>query len=597
MIDLLFGLVLIVVPFLAIKLFSNKRDGFVFVLFFVILFHTLLAIITQFFGIFYYSVVLGAALLADLILLFLIFRKKNLQVTSYKLQVASFKKIDWVLVFVIVVGFLTLYQVHFNYTGKINLATDQTVSYHEAKNINYVYPYFSDEWYAVALINSSISLHHLPTTNPFDNSFFANLELFFHSFVSEIVLILNLNATAQYTLLSIFVNLLIIILAYLYLLQNNVSKIISGISALSCLYITCGANVPGLWHLIPFNLGIILFLILMYFAKTNNFKITALCFLLGCAFYLPMFVFYFLGFAYVVFMHYKNQQKLLFKMLGILGLILFVVLPVIILILLILPTAGALNYIFSRLFFNSFFAPYMPQYAVYNMILWPVILFAIVGIYSAYRSNKLIFLQFLFLIFMWSTYSFTSFRFMIEYERVVILASIIITIIAGLGLNFVFQNLKFTWLKYLQVYFLLLFLVFVPFYTQRQMWQKLVLLEPKTGLVGYAKAPANNYLTVDDLRIFSNIKNAKFLSLPWKGTVLGTSTNNYPVVTKEGTLSMGKEAWVNNFLMANCADKIKMAKNWDVQYVYLPKFDCNNFAEVDESKENLVLYKVNYNAN
>jgi hypothetical protein len=593
-ISFILGLILLAIPFLAVVLFKDKKIGFVFVLFFSILFHVFLAIITQILGIFYYSVIVFATILANIILLFFILKK--IKFAGFKFQASSFKKFDWALMFVIIVGFLTLSQVHYNYTGKINLATDRQVGYHEVKNMQYVYPYFSDEWYSTALIKNSINSHFLPITNPYDNSFFLNLELFFHSFLAEIILILVLDPLTQYTLLSIFFNLLILVLVYLFLRINNLSKSICAISALSLLYITCGANLPGLWHLIPFNMGIIMFLILIIFVFLKNLKMVLASAILGSFFYPPLFLFYFLGLISTFFEKYKYKREILFKIIGFILLFLFVFVPVVYVLLMISPLASAINYIFSRLFFISFTAPYISQFAVYNIILLPIILLAIFGIYYVFKNKKWLFFQFLLGILMWFVYSLTASRFMVECERIVVLTSIIVTIVAGFGLSeltkyIINKKIKDRYTNFVEVLILILFLVFIPFYTQREGWRSLTLLEPKSGMQAFPKAPANNYLTKDDLRIFKNIKNARFLSIPWKGTVIGTVTDNLPVITKEGTISMGKENTVNNFLNADCVGKKTIAEKLKIDYIYLYNFDCSDFKKLDQSKENIYLYQ------
>jgi hypothetical protein len=602
MISFIFGLVLLIIPFLAVASFKDKKVGFVFVLFFSIVLHVALAILTQSVGIFYYGVIIGITLVADLILLFFVFKSHSLQPTSYKLQP---NKIDWALMFVIIVGFLTLLQVHYNYTGKINLATDRQVSYHEVRNMQYVYPYFSDEWYSVALITSSINNHALPIANPYDNSFFPNLELFFHSFLAEIILILNLNPLTQYTLLSIFFNLLIIVLVYLLLRINNLSKNICAISALSVLYITCGANMPGLWNLIPFNMGIILCLIMYIFVSIKNSKMVIVSSVLGSLFYPPLFIFYFLGLVSAFFEKYKHlfvqvsKKEILLKVLGCFVLIIFVIAPAIYLILLASPFSGVINYGISRIFFVSFTAPYVPEYLIYNIILSPVILLAIFGISYIFKNKKWLLFQFLLGGMMWSRYSQTLSRFMIEYERIVILTAIIISIITGFALfeikkYLIFKKINPKYIKFTEIFILVLFLVFIPLYTQRESWRNLVLIEPQSKLLGFPKAPANNYLTQEDLKIFKNIENAKFLSIPWKGTVIGTATNNYPVVTKEGTISMGKEDLINIFFDEDCVGKKNIAESLKIDYVYLYDFTCPGFEKIDQSKEGLILYKILY---
>ena len=191
----------------------------------------------------------------------------------------------------------------------------------------------------------------------------------------------------------------------------------------------------------------------------------------------------------------------------------------------------------------------------------------------------------------WIFYSFTINRFVIEYERVVFFISILITIISGFGLNWLEKRARI--LKFVEIGAIVLFLLFVPLYTQRENWKMLILANTSNGTVSYPKAPANTYLTNDDLIIFGNIKNKRFLSIPWKGTVLGVATGNYPLVSKEGNMFTGQEIIYKNFLDSDCSVKKNMAKNMNLDYVYTNTFECSSFEKVSESSEGLVLYKFN----
>jgi hypothetical protein len=594
MIQLIAGIILLAIPFILLDIFLDKKKGFIYVLFFLLLFHTILAVLTQASGIFYYWLVLAISALADLVLLVFYFRARNKKKLPFR-----FPKIDWILLIVVAIACLTLCQVHYNYTGKINLATDKLVSYHEVKNMEYIYPYFSDEWYAVSLIKHSINSHSLPVINILDNSFFLNLEMFFHSLTAEAMLLLGLNPLTQYILVSILINILIIVLAYIFLRINNISKPVSAICSLSILYIACGANLPGIWHLIPVHSGIVFSLIGFCFMASDNFIMAALSSLPVIFFYPPLFVFY--GLALLVFfisrfrkIIKKHVEATIYAIIVIL-----LALPVVYIILLISPLSDFTKYIFSRVFYTSFYGPNITNINFYNIIPWPIILLALIGLPQVFKTKKWLFSAFLLGAVFWFFYSFTINRFVIEYERVVFFMSIIVAIISGFGLVRLEDYLKQKYknfgpisLKYAEITAIILFLGLAPFYTQRENWATITLVNIFNGVKSYPKAPVNNYLTKDDLRIFKDIKNKKFLSTPWKGTVIGVATENYPVSTKQGTISVGDEKTVDIFLSSNCDGKKSIAKKYNLDYVYIDDFNCPGFEKIDNSEEGLILYKV-----
>jgi hypothetical protein len=592
MIYTILGIFLLFSPFLSIFFFEDKKKGFVYVLFFVLLFQLVLGFFTQLSGVFYYWVVLAVNFFAVFILLFLFLINKNkLQVSSFKFQI---REIDWILLAVIIIAFLNLYQVHFNYTGKINLATDQVVSYHEVKNMKYIYPYFSDEWYAVSLVKGAIEHHSLPVRNIFNNGYFVNLEVFFHSFLAEIFLLLNLNVLTNYVLISIFFNILIVILAYLFLRLNNISEIISGIISLSITYIACGANLPGIWNLLPITLGVIFSLICFCFMTFDNFKMAVLSSVLVLLFYPPFIFFSLLGLLVFFIEKFKANRKAMAGMLYAFFGIIFLA-PVIYVLLMISPLDYVTNFIVSKLYYPSFFGQNMPQYYFYYIIPLPIIFLAFWGIKFIFKNKKWLFFQFLLGIFLWLLYSFIIARFVIEFDKAVFYTTLLAVLISGFGLqsllDYLWMKLKISFEKYLGAGALCLFLALIPFYTHSENWKNFVLINPATSTVSYPKSPANNYLTQDDLRIFSDLREKVFLSLPWKGTVLGVATKNYPVVTKEGNISMGQEIMVRDFIEADCKTKNQLAEDLKIDYVYLYDFDCPNFKKINKSEENLLLYE------
>lgn len=599
MIGTIFGLILLGLPFLAVGLFSDKRKGFLYVFFFLFLFETILAVFTQLLGIFYYEVIIGANFLAGLAVLFFYFKNKE----KIKFNRVNWKKFDWTLLIVIAIAFLSLYQVHYNYTGKINIATDVAVGYHQAENMRYVYPYFSDEWYAVSLIKESTASHSLPLKNPFTGDFFLNMELLFHSFLAGIMLVLNLNPLTGYVAVTIISSILIIVLSYLFLRINRVSKLASAIAVLLMLYITCGANLPGLWNLVPFNFGLIFFLFLFCFISLKDMKMSVASVIAGSLFYLPLFPFFVLCFLFSLFFYEneKSRQKFL-KVTAVVALILVFAIPVLYIIIMFSPLAGFMGYVLSRVFFDTLSSPFNPQYIFYYIIPFPVILLALFSLKNFYKNNKWFLGLLITGIIFWIFDAFTIKRIFIEYERIAVFTSLMFCLSAGFGFQEIgkYIGLKFkkNWFSVFnitQISTIILFLIFIPFYTQRDSWKNLVLADSIKNTKIFPKAPANQYLAGGDLEIFKNIKNKKFLSIPWKGTVIGVATENYPAVTKEGTISVGDSSIVDIFSTSNCDIKTSIATQYNLDYVYLYNFNCSNFKKISESKEGLILYEFQKN--
>ena len=601
MIVTILGIILLIFPFVFAGFFVDKKKGFIYILFFLLLFQTVLGLLTQALGIFYYNVIFGCTLAADFIL-FLAFVK--LKFKDKKNFYFNFKNIDWVIIAVAVISVLSLYQVHYNYTGQISLATDTTPIYHNVKNEVYPYPYFSDEWYAVSLVQGTINNHSLPIRNILDNTFVLDLEIFFHSFISQIMLFLGLNPLLFYTVLSIFLNSLIILLIYLFLRINNVSKLASGICSLTALYIACSGNLPGIWHLIPFSTGIIFFLIGISFMELKSSKAAILAFCTALLFYLPLIPFLTVGLSVFLISKISTSKEKLFKIISETVVFLFFALPVAYILLMISPLRGTVNYIFSRIFFVSLTDPFIVQLSFYRVMPVLAIFLAIPGLYFLCKNKKWVLLsELIFGAILWLIYSFTTTRFFIEYERVVIFTSVIAVIISGFGLKQIegYVKIKFkkngsNIIKTAEIIALSVFLIMVPFYTQSDNWKNFVLIDSANGAVAYPKSPANNYLTLDDLRIFKNIKNKIFLSIPWKGTVIGVATGNYPVLVKDGNIMMGTQNMLDNFLNSDCKAKEDEVKKLNLNYIYIYEFNCPEFKEIDKSSEGFVLYKTDFNS-
>lgn len=590
MVYLILGLILLVCQFLPMFLFSDKKRGFVYNLFYWIIFQSGLAVLTQLFGIFYFWVIFGINLLASLLIFLYCYKKINFKNI----------KIDWPVLIIVLISVFTLFQVHYNYTGKINYSTDQNAGYHQIKNMNYPYPYYSDEWDAVGLINYSTNSHRLPVVNPLDNNVYFNLAIPFFSFLAEANLLLGLNALYSFNFLAIFVSTLIVVLCYLFLLKNELGWKVSSICALSILYITSSANLPGIWHLVPVHFGILFSLMGFYFLLESNIRlalVSGLCILL---FYPPLIIFYGLAILVYVFSQAKSGGKDIKKYIWIL-LSCIIFLAVFSYFLYILPyfypkSLNFINMVFNRLYYKSFSGNLIAEYKIYYVLPVFIILFFLFGIVEVFNKNKWIFSQLILGVFFWFLYSFLTYRIIIDFERVVLYTSIIIIITSAFGLKKIFDYFdqkypKYSVSKYITPLFLIFFVAFIPFYTSSAKWDKFVYVDATGQVRASVRAVANIYITQEDLDLFRNIKQKKFLSIPWKGLVIGVATNNYPLVAKEGIVSTGNAKNLSDFLQADCKGKLDMAKSFKLDYIYLYEMDCPGFEKIGESKEGLFLYK------
>lgn len=597
-----FGFILLGAPFLLIREWKDKKLGFAYVLSFFLAFHLSTALLTQAFGVFTYPVVIAVH---TIVLIAVTVRINFWEFFVHWRDAALFwrkaRGVDWALVLVLVIAFIHLYPVHYNYSGKYTVIT--TEEYREIENMRYPYPYFSDEWYAIALIKDLISSRSLLFRDPTKREYtpFTNLEFAFHSLLAELALLLNLDPLTDYVNMIIVSGLLICALVYLFLRFDNVGKLSSALAASAVLYITNGANLPGTWDLIPLILGIISMLLSFFFFSSSDRRMIFMLALLTLLFYPPLAPFY----ALAVIFYFGRMEALPWaqKVKAISGILIAAVLTGVILALSCWLAWGAFgnsvhDFLLSKIFPRPFPPDAMPQFAIWNIVPIPVLALSVLGVFSvARRRSWLAGMAVLGLIY-WVVYSRFLFHFFLDYERVVVVTSILLTLVAGYGLDYLVRILKESdvfrrnnSLNYFQIGVLVFLLFSSATYTRRDNWQELTLSHWGLKRVFRPAAPANVYLHPDDLRIFQEIKGAKFLSAPWKGTVIGVATGNYPLAMKEGTLG-GETTDFKRFMDRNCARKYRMV-TWDgIQYVYLPPFDCPHFEFVDKSAEGFYLYRV-----
>lgn len=579
----LLGVFLLISPFFALVKFKDPKIGFFHITLFILFIQLIIGVISQALHIFNYQVVI--------VLNIFVFISSLILFRPSKLALNFIRKPDWALIFVISIAFLALYTVHYRYTGAY--ATVNNPINESETPLNYSYPYFSDEWYAIAFIKDSIASQSLPIRNPIWHGKFTNLEMPFHSLIAEITLLLKLNPVTGYVPQSIAINLLIIVMIYFFLSVNGVKKILSAIASLGALYIANAGLLPGLWTLLPLSVGIIFLLLSLSFYSLKRKFFFELASFLTLIFYPPLIIFI------IVLLGFQLFGKSLTKSLKLLShyVIIVAVSAFFISMLFLFDTITVdevLNSIINRIFYTSFIGSnFISSFPIYYIIPIPILMLAVLGLPVIIKERKALAIMLAVSLVFWTYYSFTPYRFIIEFERVVIVASLLIVLVAGFGLNTFFDFLgKITSFNsiYLQRIILLAFLPLLLIYTESNSWGKFTAHPIGSDVVSASKPLANKYIHPDDLSLFSDIKNKNFLAPAWKGTVIGVATDNLPLAMKDGTISQPNQNYFSEFINMSCIEKLEFTKQRDLAYAYTPQFDCPGFRVKGKSAEGLILY-------
>jgi hypothetical protein len=567
------GFLLLIIPFILIFSFENKIKTFLYVLVGQTLLWMIFSVFLQYISFFEYSVVIIIQMIICIFsILFFIFNKKFLKVP-----------LNWFLLFSIFIIFVELWSLHNFYSGTINTINGAM----EVKGFSYTYPYFSDEWIGASIVSNIIENNTLPLFNPLDrDTYFANPLFPFFSFISTIFLILNINPYTSYYLFSIVNTILISSFIYIFLRKNNISKTVSIFSILFIPLITNGSNLPVTWYFLPFNLSLVFFLISLISLSDKDKKLYFISIFISLIFYPPIIVFVLPILFYELFLmikkrdfSYSNKNKSFFYIISFLLLILFVLFLAYIL----------KNNLYKYLLRNNLDGGVVLYYFWYVLPIFSIP-FAIVGLFNTYKNKiyQILIPIFTGLVF-WILYFFTTKIFIIDHPRIVAIASILLILISGFGIEKVLSN--FNNKKVIYLLFILYFLVNFIKYPNNYFWDDLQLRLKKDNNYSLIKPapPINMYLSKDDLLLFDSFKEKTFLSIPWKGLVVGTITSNYPLDSKGSTITNSFLKY-SYFMSLSCSEKNKMADKFKIDLVYSTSFNCDKFKLISSSTEGLYLY-------
>lgn len=557
---------------------KNPTSGFLFSLILIIAYQTFTAILTQFFGVFNFRLILLLNAIPFVVVLYFFIKNK-----AYK-EI----RVGWFFAIALFIIFLQLWSVHNSYTGEITTVN----GFAKVEDMTYRYPYFSDEWVTTLLSKYTIETGNLPTVNPMNNnSPITNMLIPYFSLTSNFFLLSDVGYIENYFLLPLLTGFTILLLSYFLLRDFGLNKTTSIISIFLITYITNGSNLPGIWYTLPYTFGLILFLINLIGIQKKDFKIILSSALLGIIIYPPIFVFILPCLLFYFFKESHDKKKYLSIMASviataIIGLIIFRI-----------GIQGRsfselIQIIFRDYIFREGVEGGIPKYNIFRIVpLLALGLFPLSYYYLFSRKNYLLLIPVSIGLIFWSFYTVTTKVFLIEYTRIVTITSILVVIVAAFYLDLIIEYFK-DYTKQIQVTALVIFLLLGFNYTKINDWDSLKLYIPEMDKSLSPAAPANQYLHKDDLKLFRKLTNETFIAPDWKGLVIGVLTDNVPMRTKPSIIGNNYFDY-NLFMNVDCVEKQKILNFHHVNYVYTPPLDCDFLIERGKSSEGLRLYMVN----
>src|ERR1035437_6137367 len=234
------GIILFILPFSLVFLFPNRLKGILVVSIFLLGFAIIVPVVTQVLHIFGYFSVCSSYVVLDVIVLFF-FLKKQRHFSGIKLSV------PFILALAIVS--FELASLHYWHTGQVQTLDGTTVVVDDS----YAYPIFSDEWVEAATASYSIHTQALPTMNPLaENAPMPNLLLPFDSLIAGLFVLLGLSPISSFAFLAIAFGVAVLMSVYVAARCFGAGKFASATVMLSIPYIANGANLPGLWFILPY---------------------------------------------------------------------------------------------------------------------------------------------------------------------------------------------------------------------------------------------------------------------------------------------------------------------------------------------------------
>ena len=583
---IIFGLIILVLPLASIFLFENKLRGILWALFIVISYNLALTLSLMAFSAFSYTALLIGQLALSILVLAFMYKRRSVLLWHIHIN-------PWVVSgFILMI--LMLCKIHFYYSGII-AASDgpDTVSQN-----TYIYPYYSDEWVSAKAASYSITSGKLPLVNPlwFDKPL-ANPLFVFHSAIAEAFLVSQVDPVSGWGYVSTAFGVLLLFSIFLFLKSSGLDDFSSFAATFAVLFVTESSNLPGLWFLNAFLAGFILFILMIASFGLKDTRLALGYLFLSMILYTPIIIF--AAPALLGYMIFNKNSSLKSMVITALSGAFAVAITFIL-----MSLHFGFEYIW-QLFVSYIVRPNLdggiPSYGVWNIIPLAVLPFSVAGIWYIWK-RKIHYLSLPILVggIFWICYAYYPNTFVIDYSRTTVITSYLLVMASAFAiqpvLRIVKEKAKEKYVLYALCSFVCITVVFLfVMYPIDTKWTRLVLNhETDNGIIKLQPVPpVTHFLDPDDLKLFRPYKDQIFISPPWKGLVIGSATENYPVYSKPSTISNSILSYYY-FAGLTCEDKIADIVKYGISLVYADgTLDCQGLELVGKSREGLYLYEYN----
>jgi hypothetical protein len=588
---------IICIPFLLILLWKNKRIGVAVMVPAVVLSYIGIGLVLQTLHLFTHTIVLSVHGVVAVGVLVFLYTRRN-QIREYAPQRISLLP-TLLLLCAFSIVFYQLYAVHFSYTGVVATVSEEE----QVADSSYPYPLYSDEWISIAMAKTMIAEQTLPFVHPFTGAPYNNFLFIFQVLIAQLSILVGGTLTTTYVWLGIIINMLVVCMMCVWWRAQGISAGIAAFGILLVPYIANSSNLPMLWYLLPWNVGFLL-LLCGYVLMVYNQKWLAVGACVVSVLVYPPYIIFIIPIVLVFTRALVDaaHRRIMYLLTGF-----CITAPLVFITAVSLTTTLSFGAV-TQQFFDILIRPLNssaglpPTFLLWHIIPFIVIPFAIYAAYTFRKELAVLLVPISIGLVWWTLNGLADVTVFIDYHRVVSLTSLLIFMLSMHGVQAFWKELsgEFSFLKSAHVQIisctilLIFFLVLVPTYTARQGWRAFVTKVRDAAGVEHVYAPAspvNRYVHPDDLRIFEKLSGERFLSVGWKGLVLGTLTNNEPVFTKPSTITVNTVPYAR-FVEASCDEKKSMLQKARVSYVYIPRIECDGFEIVDKSAEELYLMRV-----